>query len=1078
MRNLFLRNAVLFTVVILTFTGLAFGQTHFEPVANQGQTAFPIFVTDATIDLVPLLPGDEIGVFDSDLCVGASVVTVLIDEENPLGIVTLQADPGNGFPGFTAGHLILFKVWSDLGGFEVSATPTFNPEAPNHDGFFPAFPILAECTLAANSPGPPVLDVGRNAIDFGQIPPNSTTSQTLRIFNNGAQNLILGDVLFSDEGFIANQMQNGDPVYGFTIAPGDMQRMVVTFAPTEEMVYSVDMTIYSNGGEEVVALSGEGYVSRHFTPVDPIIGQSHAFQIDAATVTNHPTDDPYILSTGDEIAVFDVGNGTCIGAYQLLGELVGPVTITASGFTINHDYSFYIYLMDYTRELQATYTYISGPTVLRNQEGTTRVTITADFLRVRTFNNSVTIDAELQSIAGRWYRDGGNIAGLDGSAEDGYDLTLDAPEPIPPEDTYLSVYFPHGPDDADDWNSVFGDMFMLDIRNGADDLTNAVKVYEYYTDTDFNGRQVSLAFTINVDYDEDLGVVMYHVSTDSFQNIRYEDVYTFTSNALEDTHELFNLRLGDATPPVTEIILPEEDQIVYEGAGNTVQWTFDDVTEMYMANIFYSTDAGETWTEFDDQFYRPALGLNEYDWVVPSIYAMYCKLLIASEDWAGNRDSTETDYFFKMAPTSRSYLFEGDRWYLFSIPLVLDPGNTPTDYVFGDGTHFVYDYTAAAGYGIIHEINQGPGYWVANAETHYADIDGTAEIDSTVLDLNQDWNIISGGLPTTVHKNNDLFFTDGQTIRSFEDAWSTPPQWILPHLYGYFDNSYALRDSLEEWLGYWMYVLQPNIQMITYAPYPGPPAADVLVNEPNENNWYVPIVVTTNGAVDRLAGFGVNEDASDIYDVAYDVPTPPSAANPNRVRITFNHGEWRVPTGALFSQDIRAAMGEETTLIWNARVEATHRGAVTVSFEGIDEIIPEGCVALVNHGGVQVDLRETPSFTFNYTGRYEFQITISNEENYVNHRFTGIPDQFAIVAAYPNPFNPTVQVVVAVPEVTQLTASVYDLLGREVSVIDLGTVQAGYQKLSWSAEGSAGIYFLRVSSDTGWQAVQKLMYLK
>jgi len=124
MRKLFLKNAVLFMVVILTFTGLAFGQTHFEPVANQGQTAFPIFVTDATIDLVPLLPGDEIGVFDSDLCVGASVVTVLIDEENPLGIVTLQADPGNGFPGFTAGHLILFKVWSDLGGFEVSATPT------------------------------------------------------------------------------------------------------------------------------------------------------------------------------------------------------------------------------------------------------------------------------------------------------------------------------------------------------------------------------------------------------------------------------------------------------------------------------------------------------------------------------------------------------------------------------------------------------------------------------------------------------------------------------------------------------------------------------------------------------------------------------------------------------------------------------------------------------------------------------------------------------------------------------------------------------------------------------------------
>ncbi|MBL7034081.1 MAG: choice-of-anchor D domain-containing protein [Candidatus Delongbacteria bacterium] len=90
----------------------------------------------------------------------------------------------------------------------------------------------------------------------------------------------------------------------------------------------------------------------------------------------------------------------------------------------------------------------------------------------------------------------------------------------------------------------------------------------------------------------------------------------------------------------------------------------------------------------------------------------------------------------------------------------------------------------------------------------------------------------------------------------------------------------------------------------------------------------------------------------------------------------------------------------------------------------------------------------------------------------------GIPEVFSISSIYPNPFNPQVNIVYGVPQPANVTATIYNLTGRRVAELNPGFVQPGYHEMAWRPDGATGIYFLRITSDTGWSETRRLIYLK
>lgn len=89
------------------------------------------------------------------------------------------------------------------------------------------------------------------------------------------------------------------------------------------------------------------------------------------------------------------------------------------------------------------------------------------------------------------------------------------------------------------------------------------------------------------------------------------------------------------------------------------------------------------------------------------------------------------------------------------------------------------------------------------------------------------------------------------------------------------------------------------------------------------------------------------------------------------------------------------------------------------------------------------------------------------------------PASFYLGAVTPNPFNAMATVQIDVPEATHLRLAVYNVLGQHVTTLIDQQVEPGAR--SFSINGSditAGVYFLRVETSTGYHDVRKLVLLK
>ena len=144
---------------------------------------------------------------------------------------------------------------------------------------------------------------------------------------------------------------------------------------------------------------------------------------------------------------------------------------------------------------------------------------------------SVTINASSGGV-----NDDGNIAGATLYASDGYDPSLDVPEPPPAPTDYVSLYFPHP-----EWGTVFGDNFMSDVR-APFEPTEETKIWTFAVKTDMSSN-MSLSFVPSIGFDSGWGIYLHDPIDDWTIDLRlleYEYVYVPTSD--EEKH--FELWVG------------------------------------------------------------------------------------------------------------------------------------------------------------------------------------------------------------------------------------------------------------------------------------------------------------------------------------------------------------------------------------------------------------------------------------------------------------------------------------------------------------------------------------------------------
>ena len=89
-----------------------------------------------------------------------------------------------------------------------------------------------------------------------------------------------------------------------------------------------------------------------------------------------------------------------------------------------------------------------------------------------------------------------------------------------------------------------------------------------------------------------------------------------------------------------------------------------------------------------------------------------------------------------------------------------------------------------------------------------------------------------------------------------------------------------------------------------------------------------------------------------------------------------------------------------------------------------------------------------------------------------------IPGAFLLAQNYPNPFNPSTTIKYELPKASHVSLTVYDVLGRQVSVLVNEKRDAGSYEVKFNGSNLAsGVYFYRLQAGS-YVDTKKLLLLR
>ena len=170
------------------------------------------------------------------------------------------------------------------------------------------------------------------------------------------------------------------------------------------------------------------------------------------------------------------------------------------------------------------------------------------------------------------------------------------------------------------------------------------------------------------------------------------------------------------------------------------------------------------------------------------------------------------------------------------------------------------------------------------------------------------------------------------------------------------------------------------------------------------------------------------------------------------------------------------------TLSWTTATEINNRG---FEIQRRNENNTWLTIGFVQGKGTATEVQSYSFIDENLTsGKYSYrlkQIDFDERFEYSNvvNVNIGYPLSFELSQNYPNPFNPTTKINFTLPEKTNVSLKVYNILGSQVAVLLNEIKDAGIYSVNFKAEGlSSGIYIYKISTGSGKEISRKMTLLK
>ena len=128
-------------------------------------------------------------------------------------------------------------------------------------------------------------------------------------------------------------------------------------------------------------------------------------------------------------------------------------------------------------------------------------------------------------------------------------------------------------------------------------------------------------------------------------------------------------------------------------------------------------------------------------------------------------------------------------------------------------------------------------------------------------------------------------------------------------------------------------------------------------------------------------------------------------------------------------------------------------------------------------------ISHTPVFIFRTNpGRFEVvpvDIVSGSVPTDVEDNDVILPTEFSLSANYPNPFNPSTVIEFTLPTQSHVKIIILNALGQTVATLCDEVRSPGAHVIQWNApDYASGVYFYKMTTNTGYTETRKMMLLK